>query len=762
MAEMNREPGRALSRREFVRVGAAAGGGLVVAFAWPAAAAGSGAPHPLEAGTRSPAEVGALPFEPNAFLRIGADGSVVLVAPRPEMGQGVRTALPMLVAEELEVEWEAVRIEQADAGERFERYAGHSMGQYVGGSASVWSSWEPLRRAGAVARTLLVAAAAGRLGVAPEECRARAGRVLHAFSGRSLAYGELASEAAELPVPDPTEVPLKDPSVFRIVGTARRNVDAPEIARGRMTFGLDVRVPGMLFASVERAPSFGARIRDVDSAAAHRVRGVVDIVEIDPEAWDGYPEGSPRPAAGVAVVADSTWAAIQGRKALRIRWTEGTGRSASTEEFWSQCERRVRAVPERVMRRDGDAAGMLAKADAIIEAEYRVPFLAHAQIEPMSCTARVAEGRCELWAPTQNPTAARQAAAAVAGIDPAAVTLHFTRMGGAFGRRFYPDFVAEAVRVSKSVGRPVQVVWTREDDIRHGFYRPAGLHLLRASLGRDGLPEAWSHHLANAARYVYLGRDAEAGAGELYPGDFPAGHVPHFELAYSSVPSEIPRGQWRAIAYSSNVFVVESFLDELSRAAGTDPLTYRVALLDRRSADAAGDRRGATARLRRVLETAARSAGWSRPRPEGRGRGLACSYANGAFAAHIAEVSVDPEGRPVVHRVVSAVDPGRAVNPAGVRAQVEGSIVMGISTALGESITVSRGRVEQGNFDDYPLLRIDRAPEIEVHIVASEVRPDGMGEGALPPVAPAVANALFDAVGVRVRRLPIGRITPGE
>lgn len=746
-----------MERRSFLRVGIAATGGLLIGVGLPV----RGAP-PREAdaaalpGMASDATGGSgSSFAPHAFVRIDPDSTVTLTAPRPEMGQGVRTALPMLVAEELEVEWRSVRVEQADLGEAYAGYGGQTMGQYVGGSSSVRRSWEPLRRAGAVARTLLVMAAARQWGVEPASCRAERGEVVHPSTDRRLSYGALVQPASRLDPPDPAAVRLKEPADFTLVGTPRVNVDAPEIVVGEARFGLDFRVPGMLYAAVARAPTFGARVRSVHVEAALTLPGVRRVVPIDTDAFPDFPPNSPKPPDGVAVVADSTWAALRGRDALEVEWSGGAG-SESTDGFWRRCEEALRRSPDRVLREDGTFERAYGQAEVRHEAEYRVPFLAHMPMEPLSCTARVEADGCEVWVPTQNPVSARGIAALVTGLPPEAVAVHPLRMGGAFGRRFYSDFVAEAAQLSREVGSPIQVVWSREDDVRHGLYRPAALHRLRAALGADGLPVAWSHRMANASRARHLGRGGEPGDGELSARDFPAGFVPHFRLGYSEVESAIPRGQWRAIRYSANVFVLESFLDELADLAGRDPLAYRLALLERRGAAPEGRLdAGRTGRLRRVLQLAAHRAGWGARPPFGRARGLAGSYANGAFVAHVAEASVDDRGRPRVHRVVSAVDCGFAVNPDGVRAQVEGSVALGISAALGEEITVREGRVVQGNFDDYPILRMDRMPEVVVHIVPSDEPPSGMGEGALPPAIPAATSAISAAAGARVRELPL-------
>jgi len=732
---------REFDRREFLRVTATTAGGILLAIHVPA--------WPLEAST----EAGrAVSFSPNLLVRIDPDGTVTITAPRPEMGQGVRTSLPMLVAEELEVDWDDVRIVQADLDDRFEAYNG----QGVGGSYSVRGSWEPLRRAGAAAREMLIAAAAARWGVAPESCEARSARVHHASSGRSLGYGELAADAALLPVPENPQP--KEPSRFRLIGTPVPNVDASEIVTGQIGFGFDVRVPGMLFAAIARAPTFDARLRRVDPAPALALPGVRRVIEVDPDSWPDFPPNSPKPVYGVAVIAETTWAALAGRSALDLEWEPGPGATESSERFWQRCEDRAAEAPDRVVREDGDVAGALELAARRVQAVYRVPFLAHAAMEPLNATARVDGAGCEIWVSTQNPAAAREAAALATGLDPQSIVVHPLRMGGAFGRRYYSDYVAEAAYLAREAEAPVQIVWNREDDTRYDLFRPAGHHVMDGGLDGEGRVTAWSHHLTNASRYTSLGRDGPPGAGELYEYDFPAGFVPNYRAAYSAVDSPIPRGQWRAIADSANVFVVESFIDELAHAAGMDPLEFRLRTLGPAREVPYFSRTYDSGRLRRVLQTAADAAGWGGPLPGGHGRGIAASFANTAFVAHVAEVAIDSGGRVRVSRVVSAVDIGTVVNPNGVRAQVEGSMAQALSTVLGERVTVEAGRVTQGNFDDYPLLRIDEMPEVDVQIIPSDGPPRGMGEGALPPLAPAVTNAVFAASGTRIRRLPMGRI----
>ena len=730
-----------LSRRAFLSVGLTALGGLAVGV------------RVGPAGTEQRRSAA-----PNVFVRIEPDGDVIVIVPRPEMGQGSRTAIAILVAEELDADWSRVRVEQADLDET--RFGP----QYAGGSAVVRTSWTPLRRAGAGARAVLVAAAARRWNVEPSACATDSGIVRHPASGRQLAYGALANAASAIPAP--ADVPLKSRRDFRIIGTPRRGLDVPAIVTGRARFGIDVRVPGMLFASIERSPVFGGRVARVDDSAARRVPGVRAVISIDADALPEFEENSPKMPNGVAVLADNTWSAMQGRRALAIDWDARGGNAEGTAALRAQAERIAAGVPRVVRRDDGRFDEAFAAAPTRLESVYEVPLLAHATMEPMTCTARVEGRRAEIWAPTQNPQGARNAAAVVTGFTPNDITVHVVRMGGGFGRRFYADFVGEAAYLAKASGRPVQVLWTREDDIRHGFYRPAGYHLMRAGLDAGGQIVAWSQHLVNASRGHYLrwspgpNEKELVDPGELEPYDLPASVVSNMRIGYTALQSRIPRGQWRAVEPSATVFVTQSMLDELAHRAGHDPLAFQLGLLEPARRLPFYDGHYDTGRLAAVFRLAADRGDWGETLAAGRGRGIAGSYSNGAYVAHVADVEMLPNGTVRVRRVVTAVDCGLVVNPLGAAAQVEGAVIFGLSAALFQQITVEGGRVVQSNFHDYPCLRLAEAPVIEVLFVPSaEEAPHGIGEGALPSIAPAVTNAVFAATGVRVRALPIGRVT---
>jgi isoquinoline 1-oxidoreductase beta subunit len=689
------------------------------------------------------------PLTPGPFVRIDPDGRVTVTCARAEMGQGARTAIAMLAAEELDADWSRVQVVQGDLDEKYGE-------QFAGGSAVVRTSWGPVRQAGAAARAMLVEAAARQWRVPVGECRTESGRVLHSRTGRTAEYGTLVAAARELPVPD--NPPLKRPADYRLVGRGRRNLDHTAIITGAARFGLDTRVPGMLYAAIVRAPVFGGRVLHVDDADARTVTGVRQVVPIDADAMPGFGENNPHPANGVAVIAGSTWAALQGRRVLKVEWDHRGGEADGTEAMRAACVERAKE-PDAFARIEGSVVEReLGRSSRALEVVYETQLLSHAPMEPMNCIADVRPTRCEIWAPTQNPIYVQTAAEKITGLPPAAITVHVTRMGGGFGRRFYADFAAEAIAASKAAGAPVQVVWTREDDLRHGFYRPAGYHLLRGALDGGGRIAVWEHRLFNASRGHYLQWEAMPGEalnpGEVSADDYPFRVAPVQRIAYSPIASRIPRGQWRAVENSMNVFVTQSFIDELAHLAGADPLEFRLELIQRQRDQVVIDQYEPD-RLAAVFRTAAERARWGSPLPAGRGRGIAGCFANGSYVAQVAEVTVGDDGGVSVDRVVCAVDCGLVVNPPDARAQVEGSIIQGVSVALNEEITVTGGRVDQGNFDGYRVLRIGQTPEIEVHFTAGGTRPGGLGEPALPPVPAAVANAVFAASGKRLRRLPL-------
>jgi isoquinoline 1-oxidoreductase beta subunit len=704
-----------LSRRRFLATSALAGGGLVLGVYVPALA-------------RQPGPARGATFAPNAFVRIGADDTVTVLVNHSEMGQGSYTSLPMLVAEELDADWKTVRAVAAPVAPEY-NHSQYGI-QMVGGSTSVRSEWERLRHAGAAARAMLVAAAAEMWGVAAPSCRTEAG---HVISGaRRASYGALAERASRLT--PPAEVALKDPKDFRIIGRATKRLDTPEKVDGSAIFGIDVALPGMLVAVVARPPVFGGGVKRFDASAAQRVPGVRHVVAID---------------RGVAIVADGYWAAHQGRLALEVEWDGGPLAALDSAAQREQYAALARA-PGAVARRDGDAAAALDGAAKKVEATYELPYLAHAPMEPINCAADVRADSCTVWTGTQFQTVDRMAAAQEAGLDPAKVTLHTTLLGGGFGRRAVMDshFVREAVQISKAVAAPVKVIWTREDDIRGGYYRPRAYHTISAGLDAAGRPVAWQHRIvcqsfiAGTPFEPFIVKDGVDETAVEGAKDLPY-RIPNVLVDWQRAPGGVPTLWWRSVGHSHTAFVVETFIDELAHAAGKDPVEFRRGLLVGR------------ARPLRVLETAAEKAGWGKPLPEGRARGIALHQSFGSLLAQVAEVSVSPAGKPRVHRVVCAIDCGPVVNPDTVRAQMEGGIVFGLTAALYGEITFEAGRVRQRNFHDYPMLRMHEMPEIEVHIVPSADSMGGVGEPGVPPIAPAVANAVFAAAGRRIRRLPI-------
>jgi len=723
----------AFSRRDFLKAGAVAGAGLTLAIYLEGCGREPG-PPPTDA-----------PFAPSAWLRIRPDGSITVMVDRSEMGQGVSTALPMLVAEELDADWNLVRFEAAPANKAYANPFMNGM-QGTGGSSAVRAAWQPLRLTGARARAMLVSAAATAWDVAPAACRTEQGRVYHDASGRSLGYGELATAAGKLPVPE--EVPLKDPKNFRIIGRAMPRLDLLDVVRGADLYSLDVRLPGMLTAVVARCPVFGGKLQGFDASRARAIPGVRAVEQID---------------SGVAVIADSYYQAKLGRDALKVTWDEGPLAGLDSAGVTARLKALAEGPDQKTVRDDGDAEAALGRAVRKAEAVYEVPFLAHATMEPMNCVADVREGRCTVWAPTQIQWAPRTmgggtqgAAAKAAGVPMDKVTVLTTRLGGGFGRRSEMDFVIDAVQASKAVGKPVKVVWSREDDIQHDFYRPATYNILRGGLDESGRLVAWTHRIAGPSimqRLIpgFLPEFVANRLGLLKHGADPTSvesadnipyAVPNVRVQYARAELGVPVGFWRSVGSSQNGFIAESFVDELAHLAEKDPVEFRRSLLSKYP------------RHLGVLDLVAERAGWGTPPAEGRARGIAVVESFGSYVAEVAEVSVT-NGKVRVHRVVCAVDCGTVVNPDTVEAQMQSGIVFGLTAALYGAVTLKKGRVEQSNFHDYPMLRMNEMPVVEVHIVPSAEPPGGVGEPATPPIAPAVTNAIFALTGTRVRKLPI-------
>jgi len=707
------------SRRRFLKASALLGGGLVVAFVVPGGK--------RLAFAQEPAAKAALP-PPNAFLRVGNDDSVTVVLAHSEMGQGIWTTLPMLIAEELDADWSRIRVEHAPAAAV---YASPVFGmQGTGGSTTTWSEFDRYRQVGAAARAMLVQAAATRFGVAVGDCRTENGVVI--CGDKRARYGELADAAGQLPVPE--TVTLKAPADWKVIGKDTPRLDTPEKTTGRAMFGMDVQFEGLLTAVVARPPVFGGQVKSFDPAPALAVKGVRKVVQVP---------------SGVAVVADHFWAAKQGRDALEIEWDLGPNASLDSASLRKQF-RELAATDGASAARAGDARARVAAASRKVEAEYFVPYLAHAAMEPLNCTVRIGPDSCELWVGTQFQTVEQNAAAAITGLKPEQVKVHTPFLGGAFGRRATAsaDVVSEAVHVAKAAGAPVKTVWTREDDTRGGYYRPMFLERVAIALGDDGLPSAWDHTLVGQS--IMAGTPFE---GSIKNGvdnasvegvsDSPyVKDLAHHRVDLHSPRTGIPVLWWRSVGHSQNAFVMESLVDELAHAAGRDPLDYRRALLKSHP------------RHLGVLNLAAEKAGWGKPLPEGRARGIAVHESFGSYVAEVAEVSVE-DGKVRVHRVVCAIDCGIAVNPLAIRAQMDSGITYGLGATLHGQITFADGRVQQSNYHDYPALRLPEMPVVETHIVASSERAGGVGEPGLPPIAPAVANAVFALTGKRLRELPL-------
>ncbi|TDK24413.1 xanthine dehydrogenase family protein molybdopterin-binding subunit [Luteimonas aestuarii] len=718
----NKSSENKFSRRDFLRTSALVGGGLVIGFAIPAARRFAQAQE---------AQAAVAAFAPNAFLRVAADDTITVLLSHSEMGQGIWTTLPMLIAEELDADWSRIRVEHGPVDKAYDSPVFGMQG--TGGSTSTWSEFDRYRQAGAAARTLLVQAAAARTGVPIAEIRTENGVVI--AGDQRLRYGELADDAGKLTPPDPASLTLREAKDWRVIGKSTKRLDTPEKITGRAVFGMDVQFDGLLTAVVARAPVFGGKVASFDAAAAKAVPGVRHVVQVP---------------SGIAVVADHYWAAKLGRDALTVEWDEGAHGTLDSDALRAEFAR-LAATEGPVAAQAGDVATAIGGAAKTVEAEYAVPYLAHAAMEPLNCTVKIDNGECDIWCGTQFPTLDQGAAARILGIAPDKVRIHTPFLGGGFGRRATPgsEVVAEAVEIAKAANAPVKTVWTREDDTRGGFYRSAFVERVRVGLGEDGVPVGWHQVMVGQsimagtfmeAMMVKDGVDAtstEGVANSPYVLDTAAHRVD-----LHSPRTGIPVLWWRSVGHSVNGFVMESVVDELAHAAGQDPVAYRRRLLEKHPRHLA------------ALNLAAEKSGWGTAPAEGRGHGVAVHESFGSYVAQVAEVSVQ-DGRIRVHRVVCAIDCGPVVNPDNVVAQMESGIVFGLGAALHSTLTLREGRVQESNYHDYRVLRMDEMPQVEVHIVPSTERMGGVGEPGTPPIAPAVANAVFALTGQRLRSLPL-------
>jgi isoquinoline 1-oxidoreductase beta subunit len=718
----------ALSRRSFLKLVGMAGGGLALAFYVGDRATALAATNSSEQD-----------FAPNAFLRISPDGSILIYAKGPEIGQGVKTSFPMIIAEELDADWSKVRVEQAAVNPTV--YGRQS----AGGSRSIPTNWDQLRRAGATARAMLVAAATKEWKVAASECTTESSNVVHAASNRRLSYSELATKAAALPVPDEQSLKLKDRKDYKLLGKRITGVDNINVVTGKPLFGIDQVIPGMQYAVFEKCPATGGKVGEANLDEIRKLPGVTNVLVI---------EGTGKPTEvmpGVAILATSTYAAIAARRKLKVNWDE----SSASKDSWSKAVADAQKVAKQngpdSLRNTGDVDAAISKGKAV-EGFYTYPFVSHAPLEPQNCTASFKDGAVEIWAPSQTPDSALGLVAGVLGIPREKVTIHQTRVGGGFGRRLMNDYACEAALISKQAGVPVKLQWTREDDMQHDFYRVGGFHSFKGGIDGSGKLVAWSDH------FITFSQDGQkpTSGGDLSPDEFPALLLPNVRLTQTKLPLAIPTGPWRAPRSNSVAFAVQSFLHECSVAAKRDHLEFLLEIMgEPRWLDQGKEFSLNTGRAAAVIKLAAEKAGWGKALPKGRGLGLAFHFSHAGHFAEVAEVSVDANRKLTLHKVTVAGDIGPVVNMSGAENQVEGSVVDGFSTALGLALSYENGRMQETNFDRYPLLRIPHAPVVEVHFIQSDYPPTGVGEPALPPVAPAICNAIFAATGHRVRTLPL-------
>lgn len=725
-------PTTEIHRRDFLKISGLATAGLLIGI-------GGATAKALQPETPAAEKA----FEPSAYLSIRSDGRIILFSKNPEIGQGIKTALPQILAEELDVDWAKIEVQQGGLDNRFGA-------QFAGGSTGIKSNFTAVRYAGAAAREMLIEAAARRWQVSLDHCYAREGFVYRNDTKDRIAYADLADAASKLNV---RENPvLKNKKDYTIIGKPIPGVDNLAIVTGKVEFGLDAKPKGMLVASVERCPVFGGKIKSLDDTAALRVSGVVEVIRIEPT------KNPTQLVAGVAVIARNTWSALKGRKALKIEWDLPAGEPESDDQLKRLFEKNLSAAGE-VLRDDGNVIDAFASCKTVHEATFEAPFLAHAPMEPQNYIADVQADKADLWGPTQVPGSVRARAAEIAGLPPNKINVRMIRVGGGFGRRLMADYACEAIYLSKNIGKPVQVVWTREDDVQHDYYRPAGMFTIKGGLDENNRLVAWHIKSTTTSRYVFAGSTSPAYQTEVFPDGFPAGFVKNFRMEYIPTTSLVPRGAWRAPGHNITAWIDQCFIDEMAHKAGKDPVDFRLELLgDDDRMMPYSDHGGpvySTKRLKHVIRLAAEKANWHQPAPKGIFRGFAAHFMFGAYIAEVVSISI-PDGKNIkVERVVAVADCGLVINPSNAINQLEGGIIDGLSSAMHQAIHIAGGRVKEGNFDDYRLLRMKDAPPIDVVLVDSDEEPEGMGEMTLPPLAAALSNAIFAATGKRIHKLPI-------
>jgi len=721
-----------INRRTFIRLTGSASGALIVGAHMTSCAEAAPPPKPYA-------------FSP--LITIDTEGGITLIAKNPEIGQGVKTALPMILAEELGADWNKVRVVQADYDLKYEE-------QWAGGSYAIILNWDLMRTAGAQVRYALIAAASKKMNLPPDGWITRNSRVIHKATQTEIPFEVLLEEASQVTLPETVE--FKPIDTFEIVGKRQPQVDLAELVNGRAKFGIDIKLQHMCYATVRKNPVHGGGPGRYNAKATKSVTGVLEVVELNNNDYGGRLIGSNSPnfVNGIAVVADSTWAAFKGARLLKVDWDNSDARRENSPELFKRFHKQLSETT--IERSDGHIDRALNKAAATFEAVYEVPFLAHVPMEPMNCTVDFRADLCEVWAPTQNPKALEEGLVKLFGLSPEQIKIHLPRIGGAFGRRYYVDYAMDAALLSQKMGRPVQLVWTREEDIKHDWYRPASVHQLVAALDGEGNVTGWKHVLANASRKTSLGREGNPAGTEIDAYEFPAGFVANLQLEYGHVLSDVPLGQWRAVGPTATIFAALVFLDELAVLHQKDPIAYFLEFLGApRMVPVVGDYEYDASRLIAVVEKVRQMSDWGSDLPQGWGRGFAASKQAGSFVAEVVTVAVDADGDIRVVRVDAAVDCGIVLNPSGAVAQVEGGILEGLTAALYGEITIKEGVTEQSNFQDYRWIRMAEAPEVHVEFMANGLPPRGLGEPPLPPAAPALVNAIFAATGQRIRKLPI-------